>query len=151
MIPPRAPKQPLIQISNNLQNLKIAQAEVNKLVKQVLLAEKISAQGIHVIFVDDEYLRRLHREYLDDDTPTDVMTFDLSEDGGVEGEIYISLDRAKAQAIQFDVSLDAEIARLIIHGLLHLKGYDDSTKSKREEMRKRENYYLNKYLLRILL
>ncbi len=151
MTPPRAPKQPVIQISNNLQNPKIATAEVSKLVKRVLQVERISAQGIHIILVDDEYLRRLHREYLDDDTPTDVMTFDLSDDGGVEGEIYISLDRAKAHAIQFDVSLDAEIARLIIHGLLHLKGYDDSTESRTKEMRERENYYLNKYLLRILL
>jgi probable rRNA maturation factor len=151
MTPPRAPKHPLIQISDNLQNLEVAEAEVNKLVKQVLHSENISAHGIHVIFVDDEYLRRLHKEYLDDNTPTDVMTFDLSDDDGVDGEIYISLDRAKAHAIQLNVTLDSEIARLIIHGLLHLKGYDDSTQSEREEMRKREDQYLNKYLSRILL
>ena len=150
MTPPRTRKSRLIQISNNHQSLKVGKAGVNKLVKQVLRTEKISARSIHIIFVDDEYLCRLHKEYLEDDTPTDVMSFDLTEDDRIEGEIYISLDMAHAHAVQFDVSFDSEIARLIIHGLLHLKGYDDSTTAKRNEMQKREEYYLNKYLTKIL-
>lgn len=151
MTPPRTPKPPLIQISNNHQSLKVSESEIEKLVKQVLRAEKISAREVHVIFVDDQYLRRLHKEYLDDDTPTDVMSFNLSDDDRVEGEIYISLDSAKNQATEFGVSFDAEIARMIIHGLLHLKGYDDATAHERKTMRTKEDYYLDKYFRMILL
>lgn len=151
MTPQAAHKPPLIQISNNHQSLRVRQSQIEKLVNQVLNAEKMSAREVHIIFVDDQYLRQLHKEYLDDDTPTDVMSFNLSDDDRVDGEIYISLDSAKRHSAEFDVSFDSEISRLIIHGLLHLKGYDDSTASERKEMRIREDYHLNKYLGVILL
>jgi len=151
MTPRRGRKPPLIQISNNHHGIRVRENEIEKLVKHVLSAEKIPVREIHIILAEDEYLHGLHKEYLNNDTPTDVMSFNLSDDDHVEGEIYISLDRAKSQAVRFNVSFDSEIARLIIHGLLHLKGYDDSTAPERKEMRTKEDYYLDKYLRIILL
>jgi rRNA maturation RNase YbeY len=63
----------------------------------------------------------------------------------VEGEIYISADRADIHAREFEVSLGEEIGRLIIHGMLHLKGYDDQTENERQEMQQKEDFYLQKY------
>jgi probable rRNA maturation factor len=148
---PQQIRRPPIRISNDHPALKVRKNAIDKLVKHVLRVEKIPVREIHIIFVEDEYLRGLHKKYLNDDTPTDVMSFNLSDDDHIEGEIYISLDSAKSQAPRFDVSFDFEIARLIIHGLLHLKGYDDSTAPERKEMRAKEDYYLDKYLRMILL
>ncbi len=112
------------------------------MVEQVIHEIKLPASEISVILVDDEYLRRLHREYLNDDRYTDVMTFNLSDGGEVEGEIYISVDRAQVQAKQYQVSVSEEVARLVIHGLLHLKGYDDATLAERQQMHQQENHLL---------
>ena len=142
---------PLIQISNNYQNLQVRKPAIRKLVQKVIQEESLFEREIHIIFVDDKYLSTLHKEYLDDPTPTDVMSFDLSDDDLIEGEIYISVDSAKRHASEFGVSLNSEIARLIIHGLLHLKGLDDSTASERKKMRAREDLYLTKYSETILL
>ena len=115
---------------------------LQQLARQIIREEKIPIRELRIIFVDDPYLRDLHRKYLDDDTFTDVMTFNLGSPEAIEGEIYISVDRARDHAQNFGVPLGEEVGRLVIHGLLHLKGYDDHTPSRREEMRSREDYYL---------
>ncbi len=104
----------------------------------------LKADSVNVVFVDDSTLRAMHRQYLDDDTFTDVMTFDLGEEN-IEGEIYISTDRALAQADEFGVTPEEEVVRLIIHGLLHLKGYDDTTEKLRSEMKQMEDRLVEKY------
>jgi probable rRNA maturation factor len=103
---------------------------------------KLPAESITVIFVGDEELTRMHGEFLDDPTPTDVITFDLGEEGAVEGEIYISTERAAEQATQYGVSHTEELMRLIIHGLLHLAGFDDLEEEARSEMKRHEDYYV---------
>lgn len=115
---------------------------VKKLIQYVLKREKINAREISVVFVDDEYLRKLHRQFFNDNSYTDVITFDLSENEGLEGEIYVSLDRARYFAGIYREPWSREVARLIIHGLLHLKGYDDATKARKQEMHQRENQLL---------
>jgi len=115
---------------------------VKKLVQYVLKLEKMNAREISVVFVDDEYLRKLHREFFNDDSYTDVMAFDLSENEGLEGEIYVSLDRARYFAGKYREPFSREVARLIIHGLLHLKGYDDKTTAQKQDMHRRENQLL---------
>lgn len=134
-----------INVINDHQKITINEQDVTKLAKSVIKDEKIAVNEISIIFVHDEYLRKLHKDYLKDDSPTDVMSFNLGENDRIEGEIYISLDRAKIHAAEFNVSLDSEIARLIIHGLLHLKGYDDQTDVQRNQMRQKENQYLMEY------
>ena len=103
--------------------------------------------NITVILQDDEAITRLHKDYLDDNTPTDVITFDLSEpdEEEGEGEIYISVDRAKENSQTYKVSLFSEVYRLIIHGLLHLMGFDDHTDVERTAMREKEDTILENF------
>lgn len=133
-----------IQIANNHSRKKIKTLPFKRLIEQVITDEELPAKEITVIFSDNETLRKLHKIYLNDDTETDVITFNLSEGEEVEGEIYISVDLAGVQAGEYNVSLEAELARLIIHGLLHLKGYDDATPLEQHRMRLAEEGYLKK-------
>ncbi len=135
-----------VEIVNNYPGFDIQEQPVENIVLKFLSDEALSAREITVVFVEDNFLRTLHHDYLGDDTFTDVMTFNLSEDETVEGEIYISLDRAKIHAAEFGVTLPEEIARLVIHGLLHLKGYDDRTNDEQNMMRKKEELYLKRYV-----
>jgi rRNA maturation RNase YbeY len=136
-----------IRVINNHPGVKIQKKEVNNLVRLISKDEGIieAAKEISIIFVDDDYLRKLHKDYLNDDSYTDVMSFNLNDDDQIEGEIYISVDRAKHHANKFNVSDSSEIARLIIHGILHLKGYDDATEDQKQEMHELENAYLERY------
>lgn len=119
--------------------------EYKPLVQSSIQAENIPIKQLQVILVDDEYLRKLHTQYLHDDSYTDVMTFNLSETGEIEGEIYISLDRARIHAREYGVAVRDEVARLIIHGLLHLKGMDDRTPAQQQEMHQMENRLLAEF------
>ena len=103
---------------------------------------KIPIVSLDIIFIDDESLRVLHNKYLNDDTVTDVITFNLGDDSNCEGEVYISLDQARKNAAYYHVSLINEIMRLIIHSCLHLAGYDDHNDKERKIMKKKEDYYL---------
>lgn len=92
--------------------------------------------SISFVLVDDRKMAALHREYMNIGGTTDVITFDLSESpkGPMEGEIYICVPQAKRQANEYGVPLYFEAARLAIHGVLHLAGYDDDTPARRERM-----------------
>jgi rRNA maturation RNase YbeY len=118
--------------------------EFRPIILAVLDEKKMQLAYLHVILVNDEYLKSLHRQFLQSDTYTDVMTFPIEEGENREAEIYISLDRARLNSEQYRVELDDEIARLIIHGLLHLKGYDDSNEGSRKMMHEEENRLLEK-------
>lgn len=90
---------------------------------------------LNVIFVDNAKIAELNHKYVHKNQPTDVLAFDLSDQNkhGLEGEIYISLDRAVEQSKEYKVSFQQELIRLVTHGMLHLFGYrDDSPESKRE-------------------
>ena len=90
-------------------------------------------------------MAKLHKTYLSDSCYTDVITFLLDDPEGTVGEIYISIDRAKHHAKIYEVGVEEEYARLIAHGLLHLKGMDDKTEADRERMHQIENAYLEKF------
>jgi len=111
------------------------------IVRRVLQGETRPSAAIGVILVDDRTLRRMNREFLGHDFDTDVITFPL-EDDPLEGEIYISIDRAREQARDYNVKLYAEVLRLAAHGTLHLVGYDDATPEGRMGMTRREDHYL---------
>ena len=110
-------------------------------VERALRGEKIRSAQVNVILVDDEELLRMNREHLRHDYYTDVITFTI-EEKPLEGEIYISLDRAREQAGEYRVGVYEEVTRLAIHGALHLAGYDDATEGERERMRGLEDRYL---------
>jgi probable rRNA maturation factor len=99
---------------------------------------------LNFVLVGDRAMARLHRSYSGIRGTTDVLTFDLSENGGkvVEGDIYICLDQARRQAESYRVPLYEEVARLAVHGVLHLAGYDDHSDQSRQQMRKLEDLSL---------
>ena len=96
--------------------------------------------SIEIIFCDDDHLSKLKMKYFNEDVLTDVLAFPIKNDTVLESEIYISYDRALANSKEFDVSLNNEIVRLIVHGLLHLLGYrDDNAESKKIMFDKQES------------
>ena len=99
---------------------------------------------ISVIFCSDEYLLQLNKEYLNHDYYTDIITFDYVEDDLISGDLFISLDRVKENARQFETPVLNELYRVVFHGTLHLTGYEDKTDSEQKLMREKENYYLSK-------
>ena len=103
---------------------------------------RLRIRSLHIIFTDNETLRQMHRDYLNDDTYTDVITFDLGDEEGIEGEIYISLNQAKEQARTYQVSELEEVVRLIIHGILHLAGYEDHLPELRQKMKIEEDKFV---------
>ena len=117
---------------------------VSSLLSHVMLSEGISHADLLLIFGDDDLLADLKKKFFDLNHYTDVIAFRLNEydEKNVEGEIYISLPRAKENANKFNQSFYKELGRLIIHGGLHLLGYKDDTKKNKLEMEKKEDLYL---------
>lgn len=109
------------------------------------IAEENCKEGeINYIFCTDDYLHKLNVDFLDHDTLTDVISFDYSVGKELHGDIYISVDRVEENASDFNVAFLDEIARVIIHGVLHYCGYKDKTDADEKEMRYKEDYYLAK-------
>lgn len=106
---------------------------------------QLPMQSLNIVFTDDETLQQMHAQYLKDPSKTDVITFDLSDDENMEGEIYISIDRAEDQARTYSVTTEEEVLRLIIHGLLHLKGYDDLQEEARRVMKAQEDRLVTRF------
>jgi rRNA maturation RNase YbeY len=104
------------------------------------------ADTINYIFCDDEYLLQINKEYLDHDTYTDIVTFELSEKGeDLLSDIYISVERVRANAEIFGTSFTRELHRVIFHGALHLSGYKDKKKEDAQRMREKEEENLERY------
>ena len=111
-----------------------------------LIYESKELSNINIIFCSDGYLHRMNVEYLNHDTLTDVITFPYSDpkETEIEGDIFISIDRVRENAQKFSVSLNTELYRVIIHGVLHLIGYQDKTPEKKKIMTSKEDEYLGK-------
>jgi len=104
--------------------------------------------NISIVFLNDEELRKINIDYLSLDFYTDIITFDYSEDNVLSGDIYISIDRVKENAEEFNVPAHDELLRVIIHGVLHLIGYKDSNESEKKEMRSMEDACLKDFFSR---
>lgn len=87
-------------------------------------------------------MKSINKEYLSHDRVTDVIAFPFQDGVGVDGEVYVNLDQARRQAKEYGVQFGNEVRRLLVHGALHLAGYRDSSKRLKEEMRRREDFYL---------
>lgn len=113
---------------------------------QLFKKEKKALGGLTYIFCSDDYLLEINKQYLQHDYFTDIITFDLSTTpASIEGEIYISVDRVRDNAQQFNTSITRELHRVIFHGALHLCGYKDKTPKEEVLMRKMEDKYLRLY------
>ena len=115
-----------------------------KIVKETFNFKNILKYEISLVFVSDEYLSDLKKKYFKMNQYTDVIAFRLNEYGTpfVEGEVYISLPRAKENAKIFDEPYSREVSRLIIHGCLHLIGLKDKTNTEKENMTNNEDAIL---------
>jgi len=98
---------------------------------------------VTIIFCSDDYLLDVNRQHLDHDYYTDIITFDYSDFPLVSGDLFISVDRVKENAIDFNVSFEHELHRVIIHGFLHLCGYFDKSEEDELLMRSKENQALS--------
>ena len=115
-------------------------------VDTVVCEEGFSIGEINYIFCDDEYLHKLNVEYLQHDTLTDVITFPYSKSGKpIEGDVFISIDRIKENAEQFNITFLDELHRVIVHGALHLAGYGDKTPEEATIIRAKEDFHLEQF------
>ena len=112
-------------------------------IENCISSKDFSFTEISYIFVDDVYLHKVNMEYLNHDTYTDIITFDYSVGKNLSADIYVSVDRIKENAEKFDVDFYNELARVMIHGILHLMKYDDHTEEEKFQMRKLENECLS--------
>ena len=114
------------------------------------IKEGYQSDKLNIIFCSDDFLKSINIKFLKHDYYTDIITFDLSASGSnaVSGEIYISIDRVKENAVTLKQPYNREIHRVILHGVLHLCGYKDKKISEQRVMRYKENNYLSKYFKR---
>lgn len=140
-------KEAKIRFFSNGLNLSLNNRnELKYFLKKIIESKGKELVSINYIFCSDKELLRLNNKFLNHDFYTDILTFDLSESKKkINAEIFISLERVKDNAAQFKSPIKRELLRVIIHGVLHLCGYSDKSKTEILKMRKAENKYLSLY------
>jgi probable rRNA maturation factor len=108
-------------------------------ITKVILSEGKSEGEINYIFCDDDYLLEINNQYLNHDTLTDIISFDYSLGNEIHGDIYISIERVKENAIDYKVSFQDELMRVLVHGVLHYCGYKDKSEEDESVMRSKED------------
>lgn len=114
-------------------------------IKNTIEKEGFICNEISIIFCSDEYLLKINKEYLNHDYYTDIITFNYVDNKNISGDIFISIDRVKENADEYSVSFENELNRVIIHGVLHLIGFDDKDNSSKKIMTEKEDEYLSVY------
>lgn len=122
---------------------KIKKSNVKALIKTIISDHSRSLDNVNIIFCSDEYLLTINKDYLAHDYFTDIITFQYS-DTEISSDIFISLDRVEDNSRSFSVPYITELHRIIIHGILHLVGYDDKTENDKSIMTLKEDFYLEK-------
>lgn len=120
------------------------QKKTSQWIKAVIKRENKGLVNLNYIFCSDQYLLEINQQYLNHPVLTDIITFDNSSDKEViEGDVFISIDRVKDNALSLKVAFDEEVHRVLIHGVLHLSGYSDKTSAEKAQMRNKEDAYLS--------
>jgi len=135
----------MINFSHPPESLKHSHLNLlRKWLKGVITEENCIVGDIYYIFCDDRFLHQINQNFLKHDTYTDIITFSTSENSEIiSGEIYISTERVKDNSLKRNQSFIIELSRVIVHGVLHLLGYDDQENDQKTEMRQKEDYYLS--------
>lgn len=136
------PAKGTIEIHQVHPALRLDDASLRRLVRCVLEGEGRRVHFLNIILTDHASVRGLHGRWLGVDEFTDVISFSLGDGEDIDGEIYVDLDTAMERHTHFFSTFEDETRRYIIHGLLHLIGYDDADPQRREAMRRKEDYYL---------
>lgn len=140
-------RRSIVRFYNNGQSFNLRYRQrLKKHISTIFQNEAVALLEIKYIFCSDKELLIINKEFLKHNFLTDIITFELSNGkGGINGEVYISIDRVKENATLFKSSFKNELHRVIFHGALHLCGYRDKTRREKMEMTEMENFYLNKY------
>lgn len=115
----------------------------NRWLKMVAESEIRRIGDISIIFCSDNYILDINRKYLGHDYFTDIITFDYCSGNMLSGDLFISVDSVKENSVEYGTEFEDELNRVIVHGILHLIGYDDHTEEDVKVMREKENYYLD--------
>jgi rRNA maturation RNase YbeY len=115
----------------------------NKWLRLVAESEIRKIGNLSIIFCSDNYILDVNQKYLQHDYFTDIITFDYCEGDKLSGDLFISIDTVKENALEYGTDFNDELNRVMVHGLLHLIGYDDHCDEDIKEMRAKENYYLS--------
>lgn len=137
----------MIQFNYETDFLLESEERLSSWIFDTIVSEGFKEYDINYIFCDDDYLYNLNVEFLKHDTLTDVISFDYSMGKTIQGDIFISIDRVKDNAVDFNVPFHDELHRVMIHGILHFCGYKDKTSSDETRMRHMENHYLEQLAL----
>ena len=119
------------------------QNELGKWITDLILKEGLKEGDINYIFCNDDYLLEKNVKYLNHNELTDIITFDYSIGKLLSGDIFISIERVKDNAISYNADEMDELHRVMVHGVLHLCGYKDKSKEEKSLMRDKEDYYLS--------
>jgi probable rRNA maturation factor len=111
----------------------------------IINSENSDLGDLSYIFCSDDYLLKLNQKYLKHNSFTDIITFDYSVQKVISGEIYISVDRIRENAIKFNEDFNKELLRVMAHGVLHLIGYNDKSKKEKVEIRTKEDEKINMF------
>ncbi len=123
-----------INIFKECKDIDFYKDHIVQLINLSLEATKYNQVKINIIFCDNDKLNSFKQEYFNDDVLTDIVTFPIKNDNKLEAEIYISIEMAKINADEFNVTLNNELSRLIVHGVLHLIGFNDDTEDSKKIM-----------------
>lgn len=120
------------------------QPTISQWITDIITSNESQVEEVNYIFCSDEYLLGINKQYLNHDTYTDIITFDnSSEESSVESDIYISVDRVRENATEFNISFNKELHRVMIHGILHLLGWEDKSIDDKKRMREKEDACLS--------
>lgn len=120
------------------------QAKTANWLNQIIEAHQYKIENLTYIFCSDEYLHQINLDYLNHDTLTDIITFNnADEESIIESDIFISIDRVKENAANLQIPFIDELHRVMVHGVLHLLGYNDKNSALSKEMRDKEDYCLS--------
>ncbi|MDO9512826.1 MAG: rRNA maturation RNase YbeY [Bacteroidales bacterium] len=118
--------------------------KIRTLLQELCFHEQIVMGDINIIFCSDEYLLKLNKEYLQHDYYTDIITFNTTENQNISGELFISVERIRENAEGLNIAMGKEVLRVILHGILHLCGYNDHEAEDIERIRAKEDFYLSR-------
>lgn len=127
----------------DIQPLKLKKRHISKFIKGIIENELKEAGEISIIFCSDKYLLEINKEYLQHNYFTDIITFNYVEGNIISGDLFISWERVKENAVDYGATFIIELYRVIFHGVLHLVGYNDKTEVEKKIMREKEDFYLS--------
>jgi probable rRNA maturation factor len=131
--------------NSNFVKKQIDRGKIGKLIEQIFREENKKLGEIEIVFLKDPEILKINREFLKHDYFTDVIAFGYNQRGLINGDLCIGIECVSRNALKYNVSFKNELIRVIIHGVFHLIGYDDKNPEGKEEMKRKEDFYLYRY------